>query len=227
MRSFKKTTKTIKEIASELGVAAMLTGSFQKHDDKIRVIAELTEAESGKSLWGEDFEYKTADISTIQSDVAGKIANALRAEVTPEEKTGLIKHYTQNEEAYKDYIKGRFFWNQRTKESYDSAEVYFRKAIDIDPEFALAYSGIADCYTLNQKGMSSIDALPIAKAYSSKALALDSTLAEAWTTVGFIQSHYEYDWNGGKKILEKVIRMNPNYPPAHLYYGNVLLYNGK
>ena len=103
---------------------------------------------------------------------------------------------------------------------------YFRRAIDLDPEFALAYVGIADCYTLNQKGLPSAEALPIAKAYSSKALSLDSTLAEAWTTVGFVQSHFEYDWKGGKKILEKAIRLNPNYPPAHLYYGNVLLYNG-
>lgn len=223
VRSFKRTTKTIKEIASELGVAATLTGTFQKQDDKIRVIAELTEAETGKRLWGEDFEYKTADISTIQNDVAAKIANALAAEVTPQEQTGLSKHHTENEEAYKDYIKGRFYWNQR---SLDTAEQLFRRAIDLDPEFALAYVGIADCYTLNQKGLPSAEALSIAKAYSSKALSLDSTLAEAWTTVGFVQSHFEYDWKGGKKILEKAIRLKPNYPPAHLYYGNVLLYNG-
>ena len=127
VRSFKKTTKTIKEIANELGVAAMLTGTFEKHADKIRVIAELTEAVTGKRLWGEDFEYNAADISTIQNDVATKIASALRAEVTPQEQTGLSKHYTENEEAYKDYIKGRFYWNQR---SLDTAEQLFRRAID-------------------------------------------------------------------------------------------------
>ena len=112
VRSFKKTTKTIKEIANELGVAAMLTGTFEKHADKIRVIAELTEAVTGKRLWGEDFEYDAADISTIHNDVATKIASALSAEVTPQEQTGLSKHYTENEEAYKDYIKGRFYWNE-------------------------------------------------------------------------------------------------------------------
>ena len=112
------------------------------------------------------------------------------------------------------------------RRSLDTAEQLFKRAIDLDPEFALAYVGIADCYTLNQKGLPSAEALPIANAYSQKALALDSTLAEAWTTVGFVQSHFAYDWKGGKKILEKAIRLNPNYPPAHLYYGNVLLYNG-
>jgi adenylate cyclase len=226
VRSFKRTTKTIKEIANELGVAAMLTGTFQKQDNKIRVIAELTEAETGKRLWGEDFEYKTTDISAIQTDVAGKIASALSAKLTLQEQTGLSKNSTENEEAYKDYIKGRYYWNQRTRESFDSAEFYFKKAIDIDPQFALAYSGVADCYALNQKGLSSAEATPIAKAYSSKALSLDSTLAEAWTTIGFIQSHVEYDWSGGKKILEKAIRLSPNYATAHLYYGNVLLFTG-
>ena len=186
----------------------------------------MTEAVTGKRLWGETFEYKTADISIIQTDVAEKIANALRAELTPQEQTGLSKHSTQNEDAYKDYIKGRYYWTQRTKESFDSAELYFKKAIDIDPQFALAYSGVADCYTLNQKGLSSAEALPVAKAYSFKALSLDSTLAEAWATVGFIQSHFEYDWSGGKKILEKAIRLSPNYATAHLYYGNVLLFTG-
>jgi adenylate cyclase len=227
VRSFKKTTKTIKEIANELGVAAMLTGTFEKRADKIRVIAELTEAETGKRLWGEDFEYKTADIATIQADVVEKITSALRAEVTQEEQTGLSKHSTQNEDAYKYYIKGRFYWTQRTRGSFDSAEQYFKKAVDLDPEFALAYSGLADCYKLNnQKGLSTGEALPIAKAYLAKALALDSTLGEAWTSVGFIKSHFEYDWKGGRKVLEKAISLSPNFPPAHLYYGNVLLYNG-
>lgn len=228
VRSFKKTTKTLKEIGNELGVAAMLTGTFEKRADKIRVMTELTEAETGRRLWGEDFEYKTADIATIQADVVEKITSALRAEVTQKEQTGLSRHSTQNEEAYKYYIKGRFYWTQRTRGSFDSAEQYFKKAVDLDPEFALAYSGLADCYKLNnQKGLPTAEALPIAKAYLAKALALDSTLGEAWTSVGFIKSHFEYDWKGGRKILEKAISLSPNFPPAHLYYGNVLLYNGQ
>ena len=226
VRSFKKTTKPIKEIASELGVVAMLTGTFEQQAGKVRVIAELTEAETGKRLWGEDFVYKTADISTIQSDVAEKIAGALRAELTPKEQTDVSKHYTENEEAYKYYVKGRFYWNQRTRESFDSAEVYYKKALDLDPQFALAYSGLADCYTLNLKGLSTAEALPVAKAYLAKAFSLDSSLAEAWTSTGFIKSHFEYDWRGGKEILEKAIRLSPNYATAHLYYGNVLLYTG-
>ncbi len=226
VRSFKKTTKTLKQIADELGVAAILRATMEKHEGKTYIIAELTEVSTNKQLWGDKFEYESNDILSIQSNVVGKIVTALKSNVTPEEKRNLSKHYTENVEAYKFYLRGRNFWNKRTRESFDSAEVYYKKAIDLDPEYALAYSGLADCYALNNKGLSSAEALPIAKAYLAKALSLDSNLAEVWTTVGFIQSHFEYDWIGGKKILEKAIHLSPNYPTAHLYYGNVLIFNG-
>jgi class 3 adenylate cyclase/TolB-like protein/cytochrome c-type biogenesis protein CcmH/NrfG len=226
VRSFKKTTKNLKQIADELGVAAILSGTIQKHEGKLHIIAELIEVSTNKRLWGDEFEYENKDILSIQTKVAEEIVTALKANVTPEEKKNLSKHNTENVEAYKLYRKGLYFWNKRTKESFDSAEVYYKKALDLDPEYALAYSGLADCYALNNKNLSAAEALPIAKAYLAKALALDSNLAEAWTTVGFIKSHFEYDWIGGKQILEKAIRLNPNYPTAHLYYGNIFIFNG-
>ena len=158
--------------------------------------------------------------------MAVQIVNALKANLTPEEKKNLSKQYTENVEAYKLYRKGRFFWDQRTKESYDSAEYYYKKAITLDPDYALAYTGLADCYTYNQKGLSQADAIPVARTYATEALSRDSTLSEARVTIGFIQSQFDNDWKGSKKVFEKIIRENPNYPLAHLYYGNVLLYTG-
>ena len=227
VKGFKNTKKSVKQIADELGVGAILTGTIERESDNIHIIAELVDVSSGKRLWGEDYNYKIKDILSIQSSLAGEIVNALRASLTPEEKKNLSKHYTENVEAYRFYRKGRAFWDQRNRASYDSAEVYYKKAIDLDPDYALAYSGLADCYTFNQKGLSQKEAIPIAKEYAQKALSLDSTLTEAWTTIGFIQSHFEYDWNAAKILFEKIIKSDPNYPTAHLYYGNVLLTLGK
>ena len=226
VKGFKKTSKPLNEIAKELSVAAILSGSVQNQGDKTRIIVELIEVSTKNLLWRNDSVYDSKDLLTVQSKISGQIVTALKASITPEEKKELSRNYTENPEAYKLYRKGLYFWNKRTKESFDSAEVYYKKAIDLDPEYALAYSGLADCYTLNLKGLLTAEAMPIAKAYLAKALLLDSTLAEAWTTFGFIKSHYEYDWDGGKRILEKAIHLSPNYPNAHLYYGNTFVFNG-
>jgi adenylate cyclase len=227
VRSLKKTTKTLKQIANELGVTAILSGTIQKHTNKIHIIAELIEVNSNKRLWGDDFEYESKDILSIQSQIAGEIVNMLKANVTPEEKKNLFKHYTENVDAYKFYRKGRFFWDQRTKASFDSAEIYYNKAIGLDPDYALAYSGLADIYIYPNNGLSQLEAVPIAKEYATKALLLDSTLSEALTTLGFIQCAFDYEWSKSKKTLEKAIALNPNYPTAHLYYGNLLQYTGE
>jgi TolB-like protein/class 3 adenylate cyclase/Tfp pilus assembly protein PilF len=227
VRSFKNTKKSLKQIAGELGVAAILTGTIERNADNVHIITELVEVNTSKRLWGEDYNYSGSDILSIQSNLAGKIASALQASLTPEEKQDLSKHYTENVQAYKFYRKGRSFWDQRTKESYDSAELYYKKAIDLDPDYALAYSGLADCYTFNQKGLSQQEAIPIANQYANKALSLDSTLVEARTTIAFIQSHHDFDFKGSIVLFKKIINDNPNYSVVHRFYSNVLLYLGK
>lgn len=227
VRGFRNSQRSLKEIADQLGVAAILTGTIERQPNNIHIVAELVDVSNNKRLWGEDYNYNSKDLLSIQSDLAAHIVNALSASITPREKQDLTKHSTENIDAYKFYRKGRFFWDQRNKAAYDSAEVYYKKAIDLDPDYALAYSGLADCYTFNQKGLSQLEAIPIAKDYAQKALSLDSTLTEAWTTIGFIQSHFEYNWKDAKILLEKIIKDNPKYPIAHLYYGNVLLAFGK
>ena len=228
VKSFKKTNKSVKQIAEELGVAVILTGTMQRNADKIRIIAELIDVNTNKRLWGNDYNYDWGNVLLIQSEVAQQIVTALRANLSPEEKKGLSKHYTENVEAYKFYRKGRWFSDKRTIESYDSAEANYQRAIQLDPDYALAYSGIADCYSLPPfKGLPELEAIPFAKTYAMKALSIDSTLSEALTTIGFIQSAFDYDWAISKRTLEKAIELNPNYPMAHVFYGNLLQYTGE
>lgn len=226
VRSFKKTAKNLKQIANELGVAAILSGTMQKHEGKTRIIAELIEASTNKRLWGDDFEYESKDMLSIQSKIAGEIVSALKADVTPEEKKIFLKHYTENVEAYKFYVRGRNFWNARGSENFDSAELNFKQAIKLDSNYALAYAGIADCYTYNAKGMSQLEAIPIARGFANQALSLDSSLSEGLTSLGFIQHNFDYAWTQSKKTLERAIELDPNNPTAHLYYGNLLQYTG-
>jgi class 3 adenylate cyclase/TolB-like protein/cytochrome c-type biogenesis protein CcmH/NrfG len=226
VRGFKKTTKSLKQIADDLGVTAILSGNIEKHEGKIHIIAELIEVSTNKRLWGDDFEYDGKEILSIQSRVAEEIIAALKVNLSPEEKKNLTRNYTDNPEAYRLYRKGRWFWDKRSKESYDSAEANYKRALELDPDYALAYAGLADCYTFNQPVLSQIEAISIARDYTNKALMLDSTLTEALTTKAFIQSHFDYDWKGAEAAFKKIISDNPNYPIAHLYYGNVLMWTG-
>ncbi len=226
VRKFKKTTESPQQIASELNVAAILTGTIQREADNLHIIAQLIDVNTSKILWGEDYIYPNKDILIIQSKVAQLIVNALKASLTPQEQKGLSTLYTKNVEAYKYYIRGRTFWNARNPENYDSAEANYKKAISLDSNYALAYAGIADCYTYNLKGIPQLHAIPIALAFTNKALALDSNLSEGLTTLGFIQFNFEFNWNESKKTLQKALSLDPNNSPARMYYGIALQYAG-
>ena len=195
---------------------------MERHSDRIHIIAELIEVNSNKRLWGDDFEYDTKDILSIQSKVSGEIVKALRANVTQEEKNNISRHNTDNVEAYKYYLKGRNFWNARGRTNFDSAEANFKRAIQLDPNYALAYAGLADCYTMNFQGMSQLEAIPIARGYANQALVLDSNLSEGLTSLGFIEHVFDYEQDKSKKTLERAIELDPNNSTAHLYYGNLL-----
>ena len=227
VKGFKKTTKPISEIANELGVAAIVTGSVRMLGDKTRISVELIEADSKKMLWGMESDYETKDIQNVHSNVSERIANALKASITPQESQVLLSRNTENPEAYKLYRKGLYLWNKGWQIHFDSAESYFNRAVDVDPDYALPYTGLADCYIFSRKVSSQLEGMPIAMKYTSKALSLDSTLTEALTTLGFIQSIFDYNWQKSKQTLEKAIKLNPQYPDAHLYYGNLLQYTGE
>ena len=149
-------------------MAAILSGTIEKEDQKTRIRAELIEVGTNKLLWVDNFEYAGNDFLSIQSKLAIQIATALKANLSPEEKKGITRNNTENAEAYKLYRRGRIFWDTRNKASYDSAELYFNKALQLDPDYALAYSGLADCYTFNQKGLTQMQGDPDCKSMQVK-----------------------------------------------------------
>ncbi len=223
VRGLRIPPRTLKDIAEELGVSAILSWTIQKQTDKFRIHAELIDAGTGKHIWSEEFDRTRSDPFTLQTEVAEKIASSLSASITPEEKINIKKQYTDNAEAWNYYNKGRFFWDNRTPVSFDSAAANYNKAIQLDPNYALAYTGLADLYVFNQAGLTQREAVPIARSFAIKALTLDSTLVQAVTTIGFVESAFEYNWKKARLTLEKAISMDPKYTYAHIYYGNLLL----
>lgn len=224
---FTDNKKSLKEIGEELNVTYIVTGNIEQAGDKIKVSAQLVNAATENTIWAEDYTKDKVQIFELETEVATQIADALKTKLTPEEQKGLSKNYTENVEAYKLYRKGRAFADSRSIASFDSAETNYKRALQIDPDYALAYSGLADCYTYNMKGMSQVEAVPIGRDYALKALALAPNLSEALTTLGWIQGAFDFNWVQSKATLQKAITLNPNYPLAHMYYGNVLAYTGE
>ena len=227
VKLYKNFKTNIIDIANDLGVAAILTGTIQKQGDRLRITADLTDVNSGKTIWHTDEDSRWGDVLTLQNEVAEKIAGSLSAHLTAADQKDLQKKYTENAEAYNYYLKGRYFWDNRTPMSFDSAEINYKKAIELDPNYGLAYAGLADLYPYNQKGLSQMEAVPIAMDYINKALSIDSLLVPALTTLGLVQSIYDHDWKKSKETLEKAIRLDPKYEWAHMFLGNLLIYTGE
>lgn len=226
VKNFKKRTKSVREIADELGVATILTGTIEKLAGNIHIYAELIDVSNNKILWGEEYNFDDKDLLSIQSKVAVKIVTALKATLTPEERKSLSRQYTENVEAYKLYLIGRSFWNKRDPASMDSAEDYYLRATRLDTNYALAYAGLSSCYWIAKKDLSPVVSKDIALNYANKALSIDSNLSEAFTSIGFIEQNFEYDWANSKRNLKKAIDRDPNSDIAHIFYGNALQYSG-
>jgi serine/threonine protein kinase/tetratricopeptide (TPR) repeat protein len=225
---YKNTEETIKDIGQELNVTTVLLGSVRKEENDIRVITQLVNAEDEFQLWSNTYEQKLERVFEIQSDIAEKIVKALEMKLSPEEKAQIQKKPTENMEAYNLYLQGRWFWNKRTLSGFQKAIEYFERAIEIDPNYALAYTGIADSYILI--GGSSPFAglsLPKAKEAALKALEIDSMLTEAHASLGMLKNRYDFDWKGSEKEFRRAIELNPNYATAHHWYSELLLYLGR
>jgi adenylate cyclase len=227
VKPYKNTKENILDIANSLGVAAILTATIQKQADRLRIIADLTDVNTGKTIWHSDNEGKYGDVLSLENEVAERIAQSLSAKLTLADQNDLRKQYTENPEAYRYYSKGRYFWDNRTPVSFDSAEANYLKAIEIDPNYALAYAGLGDLYIINQKGLTQLEAIPKAVGYVNKALMLDSTLVQSITTLGFIQLNYYYDVQKAKQSYEKAIKLDPSYVYAHIHYGTFLVLTGE
>ncbi|HYO90518.1 MAG TPA: tetratricopeptide repeat protein, partial [Pyrinomonadaceae bacterium] len=216
------------EVGQELGVRAVLTGKVVQVGDTLSIQVELVDVANQTQLWGEKFNRQVSDIISLQDELSRDISENLRLRLTGEEKKQLAKRYTENPEAYRLYWKGRYHWNKRRPEDVREAIRNFKQAIDLDPNFALAYTGLADCYILgNLLQLSPKGAMPIAAEAARKALSMDNNLAEAHTSLAKIKLSFEWDWPGAESEFRKAIELGPGYATAHQWYGVYLSEMGR
>jgi TolB-like protein/Tfp pilus assembly protein PilF len=218
----KSVPNDLPQIAKQLGVAHVLEGSVQKANDQIRVNVQLINALTDTHLWAETFDRKLTDIFAVESEIAKTITDTLQAKLSGSEQHAIAARPTENTEAHQLYLKGRFFWNKRTANDLKKSIEYFEQAIAADPNYALAYAGIADAYVWlpGYTAGTPRDCYPKAKAAATKALQLDDTLAEAHTTLALAIWLYDFDASQAIKEFQRAIELNPNYAIAHQQYGN-------
>jgi serine/threonine-protein kinase len=204
-------------VGRELGVRAVLTGRLKQIDDTMLISAELTDIRENKQLWGQKFQRKLADMLSVKGEIAREITNNLRPTLAGVDLSLANKEYTANAEAYQLYLKGRFYWNKRTPQDFQKAIKFFEQAIQQDPNYALAYSGLADSYALltAYTAEQSHVVMPKAKAAALKALELDDRLAEPHASLGQVAAYYDYDFPAAEREYRRALELNPNYATAH------------
>jgi len=225
---YKHSEKTIPEIGRELGVSTILEGSVRRAGERVRIVAQLLDVRTDEHMWAETYDREMTDVFAIQSDVAERIAAALKGELSPAEKERIEKKPTESVAAYNCYLKGRFYWNKRRADDLKTAIEYFIKAIEADPGYALAYAGLASTY-LALPGYTHLPAkefMPKAEAAARKALELDPTLAEPHTALA-LKMQYELDWAGAEREFKRAIELDPSYPTAHHWYSLMLRGSGR
>jgi serine/threonine-protein kinase len=207
-------------IGKELGVRSVLVGRMMQRGDNLTISTELVDVRDNKQLWGEQYERKASDLMSLQRDIAGQIASHLRLKISGEQHNRLMKSYTANPEAYQLYLKGRFYWNKRNGDALKKSIEYFNQAIEKDPSYALAYSGLSDAYSLvpNYNAGSPAEFFPKARAAARKAIELDDDLAEAHTSLANYLISYDWNVSESTKEFQRAIQLNPNYATAHHWY---------
>jgi TolB-like protein/DNA-binding winged helix-turn-helix (wHTH) protein/Flp pilus assembly protein TadD len=223
--AYKHTDKTVSQIGHELGVDYILEGSVRREGGEARVSAQLIRVSDQTHLWAQNYERELHDLLQIENELGKAIARQVQINLTTQQEVDLSKMRTVNPEAYDLYLKGRFYWNQRSPAAIKESVGYLQQATAQDPSFALAYVGLADAYNIgNIMGVyAPKDSLPEAKAAATKALELDPSLAEAHAALGMEMSHYEFDFPGAQREFLKAIEVNPNSAYAHLFYSNCYL----
>jgi serine/threonine-protein kinase len=214
----------------ELGVRGVLTGRIVQRGGDLWISTELVDAHDNSHLWGEQYNRKLTDILSVQQEIVQQITDKLKLRLDGKEQTRLTKHYTENIEAYQLYLKGRYYWNRRPGGLLEGIK-YFEQAIEKDPNYALAYSGLADGYaalaTWEGGTVSPAEAMPKANAAALKALGIDESLAEAHASLGYIRLHYDWNWPEAEKQFKRAIELNPRYPTAHHWYSHYLMTMGE
>jgi serine/threonine protein kinase/tetratricopeptide (TPR) repeat protein len=226
---YKGKNTDLQTVARELGVRTVLKGRVTQLGGNLTISAELIDATDCSHIWGQQYSRKPSDIFALQEKIAREITKALRLRLTGEEEKSLARNYTTNPDAYRGYLQGRYWANKRTEDGINKGIECFQQAIAKDPAYALAYCGLADCYSMH----ANYGFLPPKLGYSKandaalKALELDDTLSEAHVSLGFIKSDYTWDWAGSEKEFQRAIALNPNYATAHQWYGYALWKTGQ
>ncbi len=224
--SFKGKDANVGEIGRALNVNSVLEGSVRQSGHRLRITVRLVNVSDGYHLWAERYDREMRDVFDVQEDIAREIVGKLRPTLSGEQQERMNKRYTENAEAYQLYLKGRFHWNKRSPEGLRRAIEYFKQAVALDPNYALAYTGLADAYstlpaydfTIKPKA-----SMPQAKEAALKALALDNNLAEAHASLALILNSYDWDWAGAEQHYRRAIELNPNAPSPHQWLGEMLL----
>ena len=211
-------------VGQELKVRAVLMGRVRQWGDALNIQVDLVDVRTGAQLWGTDYERKISEVLAVKQEIAREVTEHLRLRLSGEEQKQLVKRDTTDAEAYQLYLKGRFSWNKYTEEGFRKSIEYFKQAVEKDPAYALAHSGLADSYSL--LGELSVappkESFPQARAYAEKALALDETLAEAHVSLAMVKLLYEWDWPGAEKELRRAKELDPNNPQVYHFYGHYL-----
>ena len=219
---YKHVRKPLPQIAKELGVDAVVEGTVLRSGDNVRITAQLIDAASDKHLWSQSYEGEFRDALNLQNKVASAIADQIRVNLNAQEKTALNSARVVDPGAYESYLKGRFFWNKRTASGLNVALAYFNQAIEDDPKYAEAYSGLADTYALlgdwQYAVMPAKEALPKAKTAAMKAIELNEALGEAHNSLAFVLDGYDWDFEAGGREFRRAIELNPGYATAHHWY---------
>ncbi len=216
-------------VARELGVRTVLKGRVTQLGGNLAISAELIDATDNSHIWGQQYSRKPADIFALQEKIAKEITKALRLRLTGQEEKNLARTYTSNPEAYRGYLQGRYWANKRTEDGINKGIECFQQAIAKDPAYALAYCGLADCYSMHANYGFLLPKIGYSKANDAalKALELDDALSEAHVSLGFIKSDYTWDWSGAEKEFQRAIALNPNYATAHQWHGYALWKTGQ
>jgi tetratricopeptide (TPR) repeat protein len=218
----------MKTIGKELNVEAILNGRVIQRGEQLTLSVELVDVENDKVLWTESYQRKQSDLVSLQSEIAKDVSTKLNLKLSGAEEAKMTKSATANPEAYQAYLKGRYYWNRRTAGNIKKAIEQFKAATDRDPNYALAYVGLADCYAIlnNFVGTPTSEALPQAKAYAERALSIDDQLGEPHVSLGNVNRVW-WQWTESEREFKRAIELNPNYATAFHWYSDLLRNTGR
>ena len=227
---YKDKDTDVAAVGQALKVQAVIVGRVRKRGEELEVSVEVVDVADNRQLWGRSYHHKLGNLVTLQQQMANEIADNLRLNMSGEDKKRLSKRYTENSEAHRLYLLGRFYWNKRTKDGFKRAIGFFEQAIDRDPQFALAFAGLADCYNIlpgyGYTERPPRESFAKAREMASRALEIDDTLAEAHASLAYERSH-AWDWTGAEKEFQRAIQTNPNYETGHHWYACFLATMGR